>query len=735
MRLRPKLILAFLVVVLICVGGLGVIVENLIRRSLERSAQEILEHDLQMAWVEYYARGQQIRYGMQQAASESFIQEMVRQKKADDLRALLRTWLVYRPYVDFWLVTDPEGRVIARINSDQTGDATPFNELVVEAAARGEPIISTEILPQSRLLREGLITPGGDDALVAVVATPVVCDGAAVCGVIVAGDLLNGDAHIPLGLRQKLHGHANHATVGEELHGPIVFISRGTIIVSTSLRDPGSSTLSDWQVEAALAPVTTGLAYRGTLFIQGVPFLTAADPIHNERGEVVGALMVGLPEQDFWALSNEAVRAIILILSGGVTLAMGMAAVLSHRLTRPLQELTEKAQAIAQGNLSVRARLSREDEIGDLGRAFDRMAQQLQQSYDEISQERRKVLAAIEASRDAIWISDASQHIVMMNSALERLTGHNRAALIGHSCHNLLRARLRDGQPICETVCPFRHPNEDSTGTIEGFIPTVTGKDVWIEISYGRVMDPDQRLVSVIHIVRDLTHRKEVERLKDEFLSMVTHELRTPLHHIKGFATTLLQTDVQWDIPTQRDFLETINRESDRLTNLVEKILHLSRLEAGGLPMEKDWHRVNDLVNGALQRQRDLIADREVRVRMPSNLPALFVDGREIEVVLANLMANAAKYSEPGTEIVLEAEQQDGRIVFTVADQGIGISPEHQKRIFEKFYREDRVARRVPGIGLGLAICKRIVEAHGGHIWVESAPGSGARFFFDLPLD
>jgi len=401
---------------------------------------------------------------------------------------------------------------------------------------------------------------------------------------------------------------------------------------------------------------------------------------------------------------------------------------------RALQELMEKAQIIAQGDLGARVPGATPEEIGELSRAFNRMAQQLQQLCDEIAQERRQVLAAIEASHDAIWISDATRHIVLVNSALERLTGRRRADLLGRPCHHLLGARLADGRSICETVCPFPHPDRDSTGTIEGFIPTATGRDIWVEISYGRVLDPEQRLVSVIHIVRDLTQRKEVERLKDEFLSLVTHELRTPLHHIKGFVTTLLQTDVEWDPVTRRDFLETINREADRLIDLVEKILDLSRLEAGRLPLEKGWHQAADLIHGALQRQHLLIADRQVRVSVPSDLPALHVDGREIELVLANLVANAARYSEPGTEITIEAQGHNDRVVFSVADQGIGIAPEHQQLIFEKFYREERTARRVPGIGLGLAICKRIVEAHGGHIWVESAPGKGARFFFDLPL-
>ncbi|MCK4452435.1 MAG: PAS domain S-box protein, partial [Anaerolineae bacterium] len=227
----------------------------------------------------------------------------------------------------------------------------------------------------------------------------------------------------------------------------------------------------------------------------------------------------------------------------------------------------------------------------------------LRESYGRVAEEQSKVLAAIEASRDAIWVSDADLRVVMVNSAMEELTGLRQEELLGQTCRQLLSVCSLDGASICDTICPILQSAGDS-GRVEVCLSIPSGKEVWSEISYGRVTDTNGRLAGVVHIVHDLTQRKEIERLKDEFISMVSHELRTPLHHIKGFATTLLQTDVEWDAATQRDFLGSINREADRLTNLVGKILHLSRLEANGLPMEKEWYQVVDLVDGALQRRR-----------------------------------------------------------------------------------------------------------------------------------
>jgi PAS domain S-box-containing protein len=453
-------------------------------------------------------------------------------------------------------------------------------------------------------------------------------------------------------------------------------------------------------------------------------------------GEINGIISTEISLEVYEGVLQRGRDVILVVVGIGlVSLLLVTFYALQRLVIRPLQAIQEGTEAVAQGNLDHRLQVHTGDELENLAEKFNRMTEQLQESYGRIAEERGTIVAAIEASRDAIWISDADRRVVMVNSALEELTGHRREELLGRSCRYLLGVHALDGTSICDTTCPFLHPLDTSNdGWVEGCIPTATGKEAWVEISYGRVTDSDGRLKGVVHIVHDLTQRKEVEQLKDEFVSMVSHELRTPLHHIKGFATTLLQTDVEWDVATQRDFLESINRESDRLTNLVDKILHISRLEAEGLPMEKEWYSVGDLVDGALRRRRSLTADRAVQLHLQQDLPSLCVDGREIEVVLMNLVENAVKYSDPGTPIVLEARREGGRVIFSVADQGIGVPPEHQERIFERFYRIDGNERHVSGAGLGLAICKRIVEAHGGRIWVESEPGVGSCFYFSIPV-
>jgi len=260
------------------------------------------------------------------------------------------------------------------------------------------------------------------------------------------------------------------------------------------------------------------------------------------------------------------------------------------------------------------------------------------------------------------------------------------------------------------------------------------GRRKALEVRAFPILDDDGQVTAIIEYTVDITERKEAERLKDEFLSMVTHELRTPLHHIKGFVSTLLQTDVTWDAATQQDFLVSIERETDRLSGLVEKILELSRLQAATLPLEREWYPVADLVDGALQRQRVALAARPVGVDLDPTLRVLLADGREIETVLSNLLENAAKYSADGSPIEIAAARRGGQAVLSVTDQGIGIPPEQRVRIFERFYQAPTAGRRPAGTGLGLAICKQIVEAHGGRIWVEGQPGLGSCFYVSLPL-
>ena len=451
-------------------------------------------------------------------------------------------------------------------------------------------------------------------------------------------------------------------------------------------------------------------------------------------GEVNGAIVTEIALTPFMeTLTWRRNVLLVVIVSGLFTLAWLTLYGLRITVLRPLERITQGVRILAQGDLSHRIHLDTGDEFEDLACAFNQMAQRLDETYAHLQESQSRIQAAIEASRNPIWVSDADRRIIMVNRALEHMVGRPREELLGRTCRYLFGVTLENGQSICDTTCPLLGRSTPK-GRLTGYMPTPSGKDAWVEITYGYLRDREGRIAGVIHVIHDLSEYKELERLKDEFLSLVSHELRTPLHHIKGFASTLLQPDVTWDPETQRDFLESINQEVDRLTDLVDKILHLSRLRSGTLPMQKQWWAVEDVLQGALQHCRCLL-QREIALDVPEQLPPAWMDGREVETVLRNLLENAAKFSPPERPIVLGVRHrpEEGLLHFWVQDQGPGIPPEEQERIFEHFYR-GRGQRHSPGTGLGLAICKRIVEAHGGRIWVESAPGKGACFHFVLPV-
>lgn len=229
---------------------------------------------------------------------------------------------------------------------------------------------------------------------------------------------------------------------------------------------------------------------------------------------------------------------------------------------------------------------------------------------------------------------------------------------------------------------------------------------------------------------------EEADRLKSALLAAVSHDLRTPLASIKASATSLLQEDVQWDDATRREFLTAIDEETDRLARLVSNLLDLTRIQGGALKPEKEWYEIGELISNVTDRLAPLVHRHPLRVEIAPDLPLVAFDFVEIAQVLANLIENAAKYSEPGTEIAILADDDAGAARVRVVDHGFGIPEPDVPYVFDTFYRvrSERRARRVSGTGIGLAICKGFVEAHDGTITVESVVGQGSTFTFTLPI-
>jgi two-component system sensor histidine kinase KdpD len=263
----------------------------------------------------------------------------------------------------------------------------------------------------------------------------------------------------------------------------------------------------------------------------------------------------------------------------------------------------------------------------------------------------------------------------------------------------------------------------------------------------GLLLDPEQ-----LHLLESLTNqvalalertrlsdeaqqahvRVETERMRNAILSSVSHDLRTPLATITGAASSLLNEQGQIDPAARHELSRSIYREAARLDRLLRNLLDMMRIEAGAIQLNREWHPVDEVVGAALARLEGRLHDHAVNTTFPPDLPMVLVDGVLLEQVMINLVENAMKYAPAGSAIDLSASVRDRDVVVEVADRGPGIPLGEEARIFDKFYRGK--FSREGGVGLGLTICRGIVEAHGGRIWVENRSGGGAIFRFSIPL-
>ena len=244
---------------------------------------------------------------------------------------------------------------------------------------------------------------------------------------------------------------------------------------------------------------------------------------------------------------------------------------------------------------------------------------------------------------------------------------------------------------------------------------------------------PDRTLLNIVLGLRDLTRFREADELKDTFISIISHELKTPVALIKGYAGTLRREDAQWDPSVVKDSLAVIEEEADRLTSLIEDLLDASRLQAGGLTPNYCEVDLPTLAGRVAERLGRQFPDRVLRTDFSADFPEISADEERIGQVISNLISNAIKYSPAGTPVDILGRAAADQVTVTVADQGYGIEAEDAPHVFERFYRGPSAAKRTKGAGLGLYLAKAVVEAHGGKIWVESQPGKGTQVSFTLP--
>ncbi len=350
--------------------------------------------------------------------------------------------------------------------------------------------------------------------------------------------------------------------------------------------------------------------------------------------------------------------------------------------------------------------------------------------------ERSRLEAIFNSMTESVCTSDLNGRMTRLNQVLCDLVGVQPEEVVGQQRRAIFTFLDETGRPLEAEESPLQQCL--STGEPKMMVGvqllTPQGGMIPMQIAAAPIRDLSGVVVGAVEVFHDLRPQREIERLKANIISSVSHELKTPLAHIKGFASTLLQLDVEWDLATQREFIESIDRQADRLNRLINDLLEMSRLDASGAAgIRKTAVATKTLVERGIKLAGPYLNSHLIELQISDAELLVSADLAYVERVLANLVENAAKYSEPDTTITIGVEASDSEVKIWVKDQGVGISESERPHLFERFYRSERVRHRAPGTGLGLAICKGIVEAHSGRIWVESVEGAGATFSFTLP--
>ena len=355
-------------------------------------------------------------------------------------------------------------------------------------------------------------------------------------------------------------------------------------------------------------------------------------------------------------------------------------------------------------------------------------------SDTQLQTQTSRLEALIQSMQDGLILEDLEGRILYANRRIYAFSGVLPEEIKGSAVESLMErllAHTENKDVVYEAV------NAALAGTGTRRVEFAVNRSEalqYLRLRIFDVMDAQGELIGRGRIVQDVTQRYEVDRMKSSLISTVSHELRTPLAAIKGYATTLLADDVEWDSQSEREFLTIISSETDHLSTLVNDLLDMSRIEAGNLQVSRTLCDLAELIQQAILHAHPQPGER-MRVMLPPDLPPIKADAKRIEAVLRNLIENAAKYSGDDALVWVRAEASDGRLIVRVEDEGPGIPAEQSERIFSSFYRvENGLTRNTTGAGLGLAISRGFVSAHGGEVWVEPRE-KGACVAFSLPLE
>lgn len=486
-------------------------------------------------------------------------------------------------------------------------------------------------------------------------------------------------------------------------------LSRGNVILLDEVEGPNGESPNDITAR--------GQVYR----LAYAPFML--------RGRIYAVYAVGLPTNFITHTNNQSRNLLALVFSAGVVTVFGIGYLISRRIITPIVRLVKTSQAISGGDLAQRTGLAREDEIGILANAFDDMTGELQRLLKIQAEEASKLNAILSSIADGVIVQDPNGETITMNPAAQNILAElqknyaymqpQKQKAADEGDHSLiLLNRLK--------TLVFHESQRFELGT-----KVLSGLSA-------PVFTPDKEQLGSVVVLRDITREVESERLKDDFITSISHELRTPLTAIKGYNELLGMTAAGKLDERQLEFIATVDKNVDDLLNLIQGVLDLSQIDAGTLGIDQEPVDLIGLIEQEVEAWTSEMAEKDLDFHTHLAAEPLWVEGDEgrLARVLHNLIRNARDYTLPRGRVEVWARKNGETVQVDVRDTGVGISQEHQRFLFTRFFRaiHEESTYEISGAGLGLYISKAIIEAHGGKIWAESERNRGSTFSFVLPL-
>ena len=745
LSIRYKLLFSILLILLVSYSILLFTTVKTFDAFLEREVIKNLEICLNLARNQLYSRAKQASFTLTQAAMAPSMQERIIHNDKAWLHKALQRWQKNLSFLEVLTIVDPEKKVIVRTGSERSGDILQLQNVLDKAFKERRPVIATELVGSDFLSREWKQDPGAGienpEALMITIVIPVISESGTLLGGLVAGDIINKDTYYPYQL-QNIFGRDVELTITQ----------RDRMISSSLKNNAGFTSIISPKI---LDSLERNSSYRGEARIGTKIYKTAFEPIRDSRGVIVGSLSVALSREDFREIRSDNEFNVLYSAFVGILLSFLIAYAATLKVTRPLKALALAARKIEEGDLSQRVEVTTGDELGVLADYFNSMANALadrdgtirKRNHDlqemnqlleknvadrtaELRMEMERLETVLTSMAEGIVVTDRNNKVILFNPAARRL-------------FNLLPYKV-DNQHI-DKVCSLLGSSGmaraiDAIRTGDGG-ESVKEEDLEVNnkklrVSISPLQDDDEVYAGVVMSIRDVTLEEVVDRMKTEFIATVSHELKTPLTSMKGSLQFILGKG-KWLTEMERELLSVCLRNTDRLIRLIGDILDIAKIEEGRIEFRFKPQSIRALVTYAIEEINPLTMESAITIinEIDEDIPPVFGDHDRMVQVITNLLSNAVKFSPEGKLVSVSARLEGNFVAVSVADQGSEIRVADRNKLFRKFQRLERSENGDRGgTGLGLVICKEIVEKHHGRIYYQAGAKGGNIFTFTVPV-